>query len=108
VRLAREADLQRTILDYLRLHRIFHWRSNSGKVRVKGGWVKLAPKGSPDIFAVPKGDGRLLGIEVKMPGEVQSEEQKAFQRAMETAGCDYVVVYDVSDLEEVEVVLGIE
>lgn len=39
-------------------------RTQSGKVKVKGGWMNLCPTGTPDTmgFAV---DGRHIGIEYK-------------------------------------------
>ena len=40
------------------------YRTQSGKVRVKGGFMSLCPKGTPDTtgFTV---DGRIIGIEYK-------------------------------------------
>lgn len=52
-------------------YRCFVWRwqsSGKGRVRVKGGWMQLAPAGCPDIGGFMLRDGRVLAIEVKKPG----------------------------------------
>lgn len=44
------------------------WRNQSGIVRTRGGFMHLAPKGSPDIVGyMLDGSARFVGIEVKKP-----------------------------------------
>lgn len=40
-------------------------RVQSGRVKVRGGWMQLAPEGTPDLLVVVPPHGRLLGLEVK-------------------------------------------
>lgn len=86
----KESDVQRAILDYLVLKRIFHYRNNSGAFkRDDGHFYRFGAVGSPDIVCVI--NGQYVGIEVKAPGGRQSEHQKEFQRRLELAGGKYVL-----------------
>ena len=77
----REHEIQRQILDWLKLKHIMHWRSNTGAMagshKGKRWYVKFGPKGGPDIFAVIK--GQIFGIEVKAHDGFQSQVQKEFE-----------------------------
>lgn len=80
--LQREADLQRNILQLLRLKGILAWRQNQGGLKAeyhgKKRFVRFASMpGISDIIGVLPG-GRFLAIEVKRPGEVPTVEQTAF------------------------------
>src|SRR5438876_1170141 len=47
----KESDIQRQILDYLALRRIFHYRNNSGAfVDSKKHFYRFGALGSPDIY----------------------------------------------------------
>jgi hypothetical protein len=90
----KESDLQRQILDYLVLKRIFHYRNNSSSfVDSQKHFYRFGAVGSPNIVCVIK--GQYLGIEVKAPKGKQSEHQKAFQQALEAAGGRYVLAYSL-------------
>ena len=97
-----EADIQRTILDYLALRGIFHYRNNSGAMvsEYKGRkrFMRFGAAGSPDIVCVI--GGRYVGIEVKRPGGKQSDDQKEFQARLEAAGGRYLVVHSVEQIHE--------
>jgi hypothetical protein len=44
------------------------WRCHAGRVRVRGGWIRLAPNGTPDIVGYSiLHAGVFVGIEVKIP-----------------------------------------
>ncbi|MGB6870900.1 MAG: VRR-NUC domain-containing protein [Acidobacteriaceae bacterium] len=78
----KESDVQRAILDYLALKRIFHYRNNSGGFRdAANHFYRFGAVGSPDIVCVV--NGQYVWIEVKAPGGKQSEYQKEFQRRLE-------------------------
>jgi hypothetical protein len=95
---ASEADIQRTILDYLKLHKIVHWRNQSGAWKVGKRYVRFGAVGSPDIFAVVQ--GTIFGIEVKKPGESQSKQQQAWEIMFLDAGGRYILAYSLEDVIE--------
>jgi hypothetical protein len=100
----RESDIQKAILDYLSLKRIVAWRNNSGTAEVQAGkklyWMKLAPKGSPDIIGYLP-DGRFLGIEVKRKGGVASQEQIDFLDKLNNSGGLGMIAYSLDDVTKV-------
>jgi hypothetical protein len=107
----RERDVQKLILDYLKWHRIFHWRQNvgsmAGKYKGKDWFVRFGYRGMPDIFlmrlvanvwnvnhAVPQ----IIGIEVKAPNGEQSQMQREFQTEFEKAGGIYILARSLEDV----------
>ena len=111
-----ESSLQRSILAYLALvPGLEARRTNSGMARSPtGGWIRLAPAGTPDITGhMP--DGRALYIEVKDPTARRSQEsarrraavaaQEAFIARAAAAGC---VAFVARSLDEVAERIGRE
>lgn len=97
---ASEADIQRSILDYLRRRKVLHWRNNVGAMKRGKGFVRFGQKGLPDIFVVlPGTKGRLAAVEVKRPGEIPTPEQDDMLMRFIDAGCVGAVVRDVRDVE---------
>ena len=96
----KESEIQRQILDYLALKRIFHYRNNSGAMvseyKGKKRFMRFGATGSPDIVCVIK--GQYVGLEVKTPKGKQSEHQKAFQKKLEAAGGRYLLVRSFDDV----------
>jgi len=96
----KEADLQRLILDYLSVKKIFHYRNNSGAMvseyQGKKRFMRFGAVGSPDIVCIKS--GKYIGIEVKGTGAKQSENQLNFQSNMEYAGGQYVLAYSLEDV----------
>lgn len=97
-----EHDIQSQILDWLKAKHIFHWRANTGSSgpmfhNGKRRFVRFGPKGCPDIFAVI--GGRLIGIEVKVPGNEQSEHQRWFEAELVNAGGIYFIANSLKDAE---------
>lgn len=62
---ASEQVIKKAIIDMFEKRGVIAWVNHAGKVKVKGGWMQLSPKGTPDIIAIVEGPGRLLGLEVK-------------------------------------------
>src|SRR5579859_6181917 len=56
----------------------FVWRNHSGAVRVKRGFMHLAPEGSPDLVGWLR-DGRFVGIETKVAGARTQKARAAAQ-----------------------------
>lgn len=92
-----ERDIQRQILDYLTLRRIFHYRQNSGGLESKAGhFVRFGTPGAPDIICVIA--GQYVGIEVKAPKGKLSPLQEAFGKELEAAGGRYIVARSLEDV----------
>jgi predicted LPLAT superfamily acyltransferase len=93
----KEAPIQRAILDYLTLKRIFHYRNNSGAfVDSQKHFYRFGALGSPDIICVIK--GQFVGIEVKTLKGKQSDHQKEFQERLEAAGGRYLLARSLDDV----------
>jgi hypothetical protein len=69
---------------------------NSGKVKVRGGWMQLAPNGTSDILGLVRG-GRFVALEVKLPGEKPTAEQLAFGARVVELGGFFAVVTSVDE-----------
>ncbi len=95
----KEADILRTILDYLRIHRVFHWRNQTAGGRLGQRFVRIGVLGAPDIFIVHR--GKCIGIEVKSPEGKQREEQIAFGMEFSDAGGIYRLARGIEEVDEV-------
>ena len=96
----KESELQKSILQYLALKRIFHYRNNSGafvgEYKGKSRFVQFGAVGSPDIVCVIR--GRYVGIEVKAPMGKQSQSQVNFRENLEAAGGRYILAKSLDDV----------
>lgn len=76
-----ESDIQRSILDWLRQHKILCWRNNSGAFVLEGKTgrrsFRTGGKGASDIIGCLP-DGRFLAIEVKRPRGRLTDDQVQF------------------------------
>lgn len=99
MRAEREQDIQRAVLQYLRVVR--RWpavRINSGALRVGGRLVRFNDGcGVSDVLAVLPG-GRFASIEVKRPGNKPTADQAAWLALVREAGGLALVVTGVQDL----------
>lgn len=93
-----EKDIQRQILDYLKMKNIFCYKSNNVGIYKKstGRYIPSQVLGLPDIIAVK--NGIYFGIEVKCGNGKQSDNQCAFQDNLKKAGGVYILAYDLSDV----------
>jgi hypothetical protein len=91
-----EANVQRQILDWLKLRRVFHWRNNTGAVKLPGRFLRFGWPGSPDIFALSR--GTCYGIEVKALKGKQSLLQHDFQLDFTEAGGIYLLCRSLEDV----------
>lgn len=94
-----EGDLVRAIIDALTLRGATVWRCNSGKVRVRGAYLTLAPEGTPDVIGYTR-HGRFVGIEVKLPKGRVTKEQLDWHAAARAHGAIAGVAYCVEDALE--------
>jgi hypothetical protein len=97
----KESEIQKAILDYLRLVcKIFCYKNNTTGIYKKStnSYIPSQSVGCPDITAII--NGKYIGIEVKRPGGKVSPEQLKFGEYIKEAGGEYWVVYSVEDCEE--------
>ena len=110
-----EADILRTITDYLQIgmnqHKWWYTRLNSGSFFVgsegSGRMIKGAGKGTADILVI-KHDAcvqniwhhRVLFLEVKSEKGKQSEAQREFEAQIKEQGASYFVVRSVDEVEK--------
>lgn len=87
-----ERDIKREILAVLHAHGIIAFRVHSGQVRVRRGWMHLAPAGTPDIVAIVPPHGRFLGLEVKTEDGTERPGQLDFAKGARRHGAAVVTV----------------
>ncbi len=98
--------MKNSILAYLRLMRFFHWKNNTGAVKIGGRFVEFGEPGMPDICMILPKSGRFVGIEVKRPlgprgganGSEQTPEQIGMQKKIEANGGVYILARSVPDV----------
>ncbi|MCL2007417.1 MAG: VRR-NUC domain-containing protein [Treponema sp.] len=73
-----ESHILKGCLHYLEARGIYHWRNNTGAVRIgPGRFMRFGKVGSSDILGILRG-GRFLCVECKAPNGRLSPEQKQF------------------------------
>jgi hypothetical protein len=70
----RESEIQKEILKMMKSHPLVAWvdRANSGKVKVKGGFMQLHENGTPDLIGYTI-HGTMIGVEVKDESKFKSK-----------------------------------
>ena len=96
-----ESIILRDVLDYLELRNIPANRTNAGKVRIGGRYIKLGKTGWPDVTCCLPPHGFFLGLEIKKPGEELSGVQEKVKYDIEQAGGTVLVVSSVQELNEI-------
>lgn len=88
-----EHEIQKQILEYLRLKGIFYWRQNTGRKH----YMQFGLKGQGDITGLLK-TGQRFEIEVKDHKGKQSLEQKQFQEMIEKNNGIYILARSIDDV----------
>lgn len=92
-----ETAIQTAIAEALRWRGCYVERRNSGAVKTaKGGLVRLAPAGTPDLALILPG-GRAGFCEVKRPGEGPTAIQLACHEELRRYGAVVVVAHSVDE-----------
>lgn len=97
-----EAEIQSEILIEVskRGHRL--WRSNAGTVKNEAGhYIKLFPRGFPDLVGYRKHDGKFIVIEVKKPNGRLSKYQKKFAKFAQSQPIIYGVARSAKEAVEI-------
>jgi hypothetical protein len=96
----KEHDIQKQIIDYLKLKHYFWWRNNSGAMiseyKGKKRFMRFGSVGSPDIFVIYKND--CYGIEIKSATGKQSPEQIEWQKGFDDNGGIYLLIRSLDEL----------
>ena len=95
-----ENQIQNEIIEYLTCCGFIVHRMQSGKVKVKGGWMQLCPEGTPDLFAVGR-NGKTIWIEVKTKNGSVSDKQADQICELISRGQDVFIIRSVQQLEAV-------
>jgi RecB family endonuclease NucS len=85
----KESDLQRDILEHLRILGMMAWRNSTGafagEYRGKKRFVRFGTVGASDIFGIDK-NGRFISIEVKAKGKLPTLAQLDWIGRVNSAG----------------------
>lgn len=73
------------------LPNVWAWRNNTGAVKIDKRFIRFGLPGAPDVLLVGPG-GRLLGLEIKGPGDKQSIAQESWCARLRAAGGVYILV----------------
>ena len=75
------------------------FRTNSGKVKARGGWFQGTPTGWPDLTGFTH-NGRLIAIEIKRPDTKnnRNDDQIKMGNLIEKNNCVYGVCWDLESL----------
>jgi len=104
----RERDVMEIVDQVLSAHHIFHWRNNTGAIKVRQRFIRFGYPGSSDWLGICP-DGRFLAVECKAPKNGRlSEKQKNFLECIARYG-GVAIVADSCDsllkqLKEQEVI----
>lgn len=83
----RERDVQRAILDALKLMPgVVAWKTGGGLLPVNGRRVRMGHKGVSDIIAILPPHGQVAAIETKAKGKPLTIEQANFLAGVNAAG----------------------
>lgn len=93
---ASEAQVKVEVQTWLEKAGYFWLRIQSGKVRVKRGFMQLCPKGTADIVVFHK--GKTFWIEMKTATGKQRPEQVTFQAKALTAGHGYLLARTLDEV----------
>lgn len=100
-----EADIQRQILDWLKLSRIFHFRLNVGAQKFGDRFVRFGFVGLPDIVCIVSnrlvnpGMGQFVALEIKGPNGELSRSQVDVGEQIKRAGGRYFVIHSLDEAQ---------
>lgn len=96
-----EADLQKSILDWLAYQKGQYWRQNTGAMPVESNgkkrFIRFGVKGVADILGI-NDKGQFVAIEVKKKPNKPSQEQETFIQMVNYWGGIGIVAYSLDDV----------
>lgn len=99
----KESEVQKLILDYLRLNGCLVFKVNNGGVYIKSRdcYMKGPIKGVPDIVGLTS-KGRFIGVEVKVKYNKPSAEQLSFLAEIKKRKGIALVAYSLDDIIKIK------
>ena len=91
--MSEQSEITGPLVKMLRQMGIFTLRLNSGKVRVRGGYMHLCPEGTADILCWPK--GRTCWLETKASKGMMRDKQMEFRDTVTSLGHEYHAVRSI-------------
>ena len=89
-----ETQLSKSIRDALESMGVWVERLQSGKIKLRHGWLHCCSPGTPDMLCLWP---TVAFLEIKLPGRKLSQEQADWHRRARTAGLE---VHRVESVEE--------
>ena len=99
-----EKDIQNSILRLLKKHGIYHWRNNTGVMKVGPRIIRFGKTGSSDIFCFF--EGKFVAIEVKTQIGKLTEHQEEFLNKVN--GQEHCLGFVARSKEEVKSVFNLK
>lgn len=98
-----EAEVLKSIMQFLDIKGVFKFRNNSGAYSdaKSGRFIRFGKKGSSDILAIYPKTGQFWAIEVKRPGGLLSDEQVTFLKDVRRSGGVSTVAESIEDIVRV-------
>jgi hypothetical protein len=101
-RMTPEGLLKKAVVTYLSSTGLFWRRTQSGMVKVKGGFLHLMPNGTADFLVCPIWR-KAVWIELKAPGQVTAKERKLqqadFAAEVRNLGHYYFICMSVEEVQ---------
>ena len=95
-----EGQIQKAVLNYLKLRQIPHWRMNViGIPKMDGTFRPNSMAGFADVLVLIKGNA--VALEIKSPSGRQTQKQKEFQKEFERGQGSYHIVRNVEQVHEI-------
>src|ERR1700679_4028949 len=95
-----EGDLKAAVVTALNQLGYLWFRMQSGRVRVKRGWLHLHKEGTGDMLVFPP--GRVCWLELKVKGQKTAKErveaQAEFGKQVEELGHEYRICESVEEV----------
>ncbi len=95
--MSESSELTGPLVKMIRQMGILCERMNSGKVKVRGGWMQLHSAGTADVLCFPR--GRVVWIEIKdargHTNKEQVEAQAAFRDKVLELGHEYARITSI-------------
>lgn len=95
-----ESKLVTAILGALHLafrDKVWFIRINAGAIKTGTRFIHLAPKGTADILGCVQPTGRLVALEVKLPGEEPTAEQVQWANERRAQGAYTACVHSIQE-----------
>jgi len=97
-----ESEIQKSIIDYLKIKKHFFMKINTVGIYKKatGSYIPSQSVGAPDILVFTDG-GYTVCLEIKTKTGKLSEYQKLWKQKAEDVGMEYYIIHNLNELQEI-------